>query len=313
MTETGTVTGSSDDLVVDVSRCLRMRYSASSCSRCIDICPHGAVNRAGNLTIDHKRCRGCLLCTTVCPAGALEQAGDFSACLTQLAKVPEPVLGCIRTKIHSNATLACLGGLSEEHLLALSHAFEGSLTLNLSRCGDCPNIPIVPQLRHRLAALSDGGMANSNCRIDLVESAQDIHHRDESVDRRSFFTSFRTSLFSSAAVILSASSEQSERRTEYAGKRVPLRRALLNKTRLKLSVELSELTKNYFDSSIAFKENCTKCHGCVAVCPTGALTSDLPDTLPVIDPLICTGCRLCQEFCMDRAVRISPHTPESSA
>lgn len=307
MTDRKPVTGSRDDLVVDASRCLKMRFSESSCQRCVDSCPHGAVSLDGFLAINPNHCSGCLLCTAVCPVGALEQSSDFSACLAQLSKVPAPVLGCIRTKEKSNATLACLGGLSEEHLLSLCHALEGKLTLNLSLCGDCHNNRMVSPLRQRIAALSDAGLFQGNCRIELVESVQNIHHRDESVDRRSFFKSFRTSLFTSAAAILSTThNEQAERRSEYAGKRVPLRRELLNKTRSKISGEFSGLLGKHFDSCVSFEENCTKCQGCVAICPTGALKADLPDTFPIIEHLLCTGCGLCREFCLDGAIRVSP-------
>jgi len=90
--------GSRDDLIIDASRCLRMRFSESSCRHCVDICPHGAVILDSALTINPDQCHGCMLCTSVCPAGALEQNCDFHACLAKLAKVSEPILGCIRTK-----------------------------------------------------------------------------------------------------------------------------------------------------------------------------------------------------------------------
>lgn len=290
--------------MVDASRCLRMRFSESSCRRCADICPHGAVTLDGGLTINPNHCCGCLLCTSVCPAGALEQCNDFPACLAQLSRVPEPILGCIRTKERSNATLACLGGLSEEHLMALYHTLAGRLTLNLSLCGDCPNNPMLTRLRQRLDALSEAGLADSGCRIVIAESAQDISYRDESVDRRSFFKSFRNSLFKSAAIILSATNEQTERRTEYAGKRLPVRRELLNSTKNKLSRELVVRIRKHFDWCVSFDDTCTRCQGCVAICPTGALQTELSDMPPTFDQLLCTGCGLCREFCLDGALRV---------
>lgn len=295
--------------MVDASRCLRMRFNESGCRRCADICPHGAVTLDGGLFIHPEQCRGCLLCTSVCPVGALEQNSDFAACLVQLSRVAEPVLGCIRTKEHSNATMACLGGLSEEHLLALHHSLAGRLTLNLSVCSDCPNYPMIAKLRLQMDTLSASGLACGSCCLDIAESAQEIHYRGESVDRRSFFKSFRSALFSSAAVVLSTGKEQTERRTEYAGKRVPFRRELLNRTRDKLPLELSALTRKHFDSSISFDEGCTTCQGCVAICPTGALKTDLADAPPIFDLRSCTGCGLCREFCLDGALRISGGKP----
>lgn len=310
MPEDITLTGSRNDLVVDSSRCLRMRFSESSCRHCIDICPHGAVTLDSGLSINPQQCRGCLLCTSVCPVGALEQSNDFTNSLAQLSRVPEPVLGCIRTKETANATVACLGGLSKEHLLALYHSFTGRLTLNLSLCGDCPNNTMITELKQRLEGISRAGLSCSGCRIVITESTKDIHYRDESVDRRNFFKSFSNVLFKNAAAMLSATNEKSEQCTEYAGKRVPGRRKLLNSSRSKLTQELLCQVQKHFDFCVSFENSCTKCQGCVAICPTGALKTEQLNLVPTFDYLLCTGCGLCQEFCLDKAVRVSSGNSE---
>lgn len=304
MPERRSATGSRGDLAVDVSRCQRMRFRASSCQRCLDLCPHGALTFANGLAIDAEKCRGCLLCTTVCPVGALEPRSDFSLCLAQLARVPDPVLGCIRTKDCSNATLSCLGGLAEEHLLLLYHTLTGRLTLNLSQCADCLNKPMIALLRQRLDAIFTAGLSGSYCSIVIVELLQDIHYCDESVDRRSFLKSCRNYLFKSADIILSPTQEESPRRSKYAEKRLPVRRELLNRTKNRSSQELEVRIGEYFDASTVFAETCTSCQGCVAICPTGALQAGLAETPPTFIQQLCTGCGLCSEFCLDGAVRV---------
>ena len=304
MADTGTATGR-DALNIDSSRCLRMRFSASSCRHCTDICPHGAATLDNGLSLDSEQCRGCLLCTAVCPTGALEQKTDFSLCLTQLSRVPEPVLGCTRTREHSNAALACLGGLSEEHLLTLSHSLSGELTLNLSLCEECANKDMLPFLRKRLDALSKAGLSDGGCHIVPAESVADLRYRDESLDRRSFFKSFRKSLFMSAAAIVSSTSEQTAKQTPYGEKRLPARRELLNRIRKDLSPEVAPCALVHFDSQADFNDNCTACQACVSICPTGALQTEPIDASPIFDRLLCTGCGLCAEFCLDGALRIS--------
>lgn len=308
MAESPLPTGSRDDLRIEASRCLRMRFSASSCRRCADICPHGAVNLNGGFSIDADRCRGCLLCTTVCPSGALEHNCDFSARTAPLARVPEPVLGCFRTKERSHAALPCLGGLSEEHLLTLCHTLAGKLILNLAPCSDCPNGIMIPQLRHRLMILTEAGLLAGGCRIVIAEATADIHFSDEAINRRGFFKSLRGSLFQSAALILSGSAEQNERRSDYAGKRVPERRELLNLLVGRLSPELEKLVRNRYDRRITISGDCTSCQGCVAICPTGALLTDSHDEPPRFDFRRCTGCDLCLEFCVDGALKLCAST-----
>lgn len=305
MADNKIVAGGRDDLDIDSSRCMRMRFSESGCRRCMEICPHGAVTLDSGLAIRSDLCRGCLLCTAVCPVGALEQRMDFAAILLQLSRVPEPVLGCVRTTERSHASLSCLGGLAEEHLLTLFHTVPGRLTLNLSLCADCPNSPVIPSLKQRLDAIANAGSRLGGCRAVIAESVQELHYRDESVDRRSFFKSFGHALLKNAQIILSSTDDQHKPQTEYALKRVPIRRELLNKTRAGLSRELADRVREHFDSCVSFDENCTRCHGCVAICPTAALQTDLTDTLPKFDQLLCTGCGLCEEFCLDGAVRIS--------
>lgn len=304
MADSSPVTGSRSDLVLDTSRCLRMRFSESACRRCASICLHGAVALEAGLSVDERKCRGCLLCTAVCPAGALEANDDFSASLARISGLSEAVLGCIRTREQSNAIVACLGALSAEHLLALCHSTAGSLTLNLSLCGDCPNHAVAAELKHRLDAISVAGLTCGSCRVDFAESGQAIRYRDESVDRRSFFKSFGKALFKSADMVLSGTGEDSERHTGYAEKRLPYRRMLLDSTRKKLSRELLVISQHHFDTNVLVSDACTMCQGCVAICPTGAMMTGDSDLPPIFDQSLCTGCGLCCEFCMDGALTI---------
>lgn len=290
------------DLLIDGSRCLRMRFSESSCRRCSDACPYGAISLDGTLSVDPVLCTGCLGCTVSCPSGAFEQAGDFCALVAQLSRVPDPVLGCDRTRDNAHATVACLGGLAEEHLVALSHTLSGKVTLNLTCCGDCPNDGIVSQLLQRLHHLAEAELFDSGSRIVLAESPADLGFTEESVDRRSFFKAFRNSIFKSAALVLSSTGERAERRTEYSRKRVPIRRAILSDLRKGFSPSIEERLRQRFDSQISFNSSCTSCQGCVAICPTGALQAAQPEQSPAFNAALCTGCGLCGEFCMDGAV-----------
>lgn len=297
--------GSSDDLRMDPSRCSRMRFCESGCRRCLEICPRDAIALEGALSVDPQRCSGCLLCTAACPTGALEQGVDFHACLTRLSRVPDPVLGCSRTGDKANATVTCLGGLAEEHLVALSHTLSGKVTLNLTNCGDCPNGGMVSHLLERLHDLAEAALFDSNSRIVLAQTEADLTFTEEGVGRRGFFKAFRNSIFKSASVVLSSSAgERAETRLQYSSKRLPAGRSLLSELRKGIAPAMEKRIRNHFDFQVSFNDGCTHCHGCVAICPTAALRTDQPERPPAFSDGLCTGCGLCEEFCLDGALSV---------
>lgn len=73
----------------DASKCAHSRNSLNGCSRCLDVCPAGAITSAGDtVEIDPAICGGCGYCGAVCPSGAaqtaLPPADTFMQQMTQL-------------------------------------------------------------------------------------------------------------------------------------------------------------------------------------------------------------------------------------
>ena len=55
--------------------CAHSRSRIIGCTRCLDVCPTGAISPAGNrVAIDPYVCAGCGSCASVCPTGAAEYA-----------------------------------------------------------------------------------------------------------------------------------------------------------------------------------------------------------------------------------------------
>ncbi|MGC6453690.1 MAG: 4Fe-4S dicluster domain-containing protein [Candidatus Puniceispirillaceae bacterium] len=57
----------------DADLCAHSRNSLSGCSRCLDVCPAGAITSIGDtVDIDPAICGGCGFCGAVCPSGAAQ-------------------------------------------------------------------------------------------------------------------------------------------------------------------------------------------------------------------------------------------------
>src|SRR4029079_1414094 len=57
------------------SLCAHSRSSITGCTRCLDLCPAGAITPDGNaVAIDANVCAGCGSCASVCPTGAASYA-----------------------------------------------------------------------------------------------------------------------------------------------------------------------------------------------------------------------------------------------
>lgn len=73
----------------DENLCAHSRNSLVGCSRCLDVCPAGAITVAGDhVAIDAGICGGCGMCGAVCPSGAAQTAFPaIDTSLTSLANL----------------------------------------------------------------------------------------------------------------------------------------------------------------------------------------------------------------------------------
>lgn len=299
-------------LTVATSRCLRMRYAESGCARCATICPASAVSLEDGLELLERNCNGCLACTTVCPSGALETQADFSRLIAALASHPFPVLvvGCGKGGASVHHRLPCLGMLSSEHLLALYAAGGAVVQLDAAGCGGCPAGTMLSGLEARLRETGESCGLPLGERVRVVTDGREIDFREEALDRRGFFQSFRKLAFQGIATALAPSSTERQP-LSYMDKSLPVRRGVLNAAIASLPGESAATVRKAFSFSLGFGGACDGCLGCVRACPTEALAEPDGDSAeetrpPLFDPARCSGCGLCAEFCLSGAIRLEP-------
>ncbi|MGA7803777.1 4Fe-4S dicluster domain-containing protein [Bradyrhizobium sp.] len=59
----------------DAGRCAHSRSQVTGCTRCLDLCPTGAITPAGDhVAVDANICAGCGQCAAACPTGAASYA-----------------------------------------------------------------------------------------------------------------------------------------------------------------------------------------------------------------------------------------------
>ena len=91
---------------------------------------------------------------------------------------------------------------------------------------------------------------------------------------------------------------------DYSSKMIPQRYRLLEAALARVTPDRARIIGDVFHFRMELSMSCEGCFGCVAVCPTGALESSSP--LPRLNEAACTGCELCNEFCLNDAMRIYP-------
>lgn len=303
--------GSAKSIGTDRSRCLRMRYNRNSCSECISICRSGAITIDEDVHIISENCSECMLCVSACPSDCFEIEGlDFYSLIGRLRKilstVSSPVLGCAARENNAcHIKTACLGLLSEEHLIAFSVFIDNTLQIDLTGCADCRNGFIVDVLKKRIKSIETKTSIMISNRIKFVDKKADLKFQEMAYDRRGFFKAIKNMTFKHTARLFD-NDDSGEELQSYSTKKLPLKRDLLNRIiKVLPEEEYKTLLKRYF-YLVTVTEDCNNCFACIGMCPTGALKiegdEDRRDLF--FSSSLCNGCGLCENFCIKKSVRI---------
>lgn len=304
-------------VAVDSALCAHGRNTRTGCTRCLDVCPTGAVTSAGDwVAIDPHVCAGCGSCTSVCPTGAVRYALPPAATVLERLRTlvsiyrkaggVTPVL-LVHDQRHGDAVIAAMarhGRGLPAHVLPFAvnevtqlgfDTFATALAYGVTHI----RVLLGPMNHGELAGLTDqialteavcAGLGHGPGRIEVIDAVD-----PDTVEAALYGLTPET--LPAGPLFL-----------PMGGKRTIIQMALrqLHKT-APAPVDVLPLPAGApFGSVVVDAAGCTLCLSCVGACPTGALR-DNPDK-PALSFVqeSCVQCGLCRITCPEKVVTLVP-------
>jgi ferredoxin len=298
--------------------CAHSRNHKTGCTRCLDLCPAGAIAPAGeSVAIDAEICAGCGQCAAACPTGAASYA----------LPAVESLARRLRTAIRA---WYAAGGKSAPVILLHDEDHGAALIDASARFGRGLPADVIPLLvneatqvgpeliaaalawgaggirilgrerpRHDIAGLHDtlalmadilASTGHSGEAVSLIQT-DDPDVLEAALYRPVFSVPATCSSFlppDDKRGLLTAAMLELNRHAPAPAETIPLPQGAP------------------FGAVVLDIQACTLCHACVGVCPTGAL-SDSPD-VPMLrfSESACVQCGLCAATCPESAITLAP-------
>ena len=287
---------------VEPALCAHSRAEQTGCTRCLDLCPTGAIVPAGeHVTVDPMICAGCGACSSVCPSGAI--AYDAPPVDDTFRRIE--VLARTFRMLGADPTLL----VHDEHgreMIALAARHGRGLPAHAVPL----ELPALAAFGHAeaLAALGSGF-----ARVDILPGPRT--ERDPLLAQ----IALANALAGREAVRLLDAAEPDALEAET---RAPAPAAVaepilpLGTRRQVTRVAAAALHDGApvlplpegapYGAVLLDRDACTLCLACVSLCPSGALLDnpDRPEVRFVEDA--CLQCGLCANICPEDAIALEP-------
>jgi ferredoxin len=296
--------------------CAHSRSRIVGCSRCLDLCPTGAIEPAGDyVAIDANICAGCGQCAAVCPTGAA--AYTFHP--------PDTLMRKLRTML---TVYRVAGGL---HPILLLHDSEhgGALIDALARHGDGLPANVLPLAVNEVAqvgleaiaaAFAYGASAvrfllRAKPRHDITGLTKTIALAEPILTALGFGSvatietddpdAFGVAL---AAIEVHVPSPRPASFLPVGQKREVMRLALRElHSAAPTPIDVVTLPEGAPFGAVEIDVvGCNLCLSCVAACPTGALGDDPERPLLRFAEDACVQCGLCKATCPEKVISLKP-------
>lgn len=302
----------------DGALCAHSRSRITGCTRCLDLCPAGAISPAGDhVAIDPAICGGCGQCSAACPTGAV--AYDFPSTGHLLAQV-RALLTTYRAAGGERAVLLLHDGEHGVDLIEAAARYSSGLPANVLplQVNEVTEIGI-----ETIAAAMAYGAAHVRLllrdkpRHDPAGLRQTLSLADPILSALGFGEAAAGTIETDDPDVMIEALQglppatPSPRPASFVasgGKREILRLALRELHRVAPTpidtVALPERAP--FGRVKIDAAGCTLCLSCVSACPTSALTAGEDRPLLRFDESLCVQCGLCRATCPEKVVTLEP-------
>ncbi len=303
--------------------CAHSRSRITGCTRCLDVCPTGAISPAGDtVAIDANICAGCGGCASVCPTGAASYA------LPSADQLMRKLRTILRTYAEAGGTDAILLFHDAPHGEPLIDA--------LARFGDGLPARVIPVLVNEVTQIGieqvAAAFAYGAAGIALLSSAKPKHDllplqrladlagallpglgyaaeavaRIETDDPDALLAGLRA--MPGGIKTGGVKSREPASFLPMGGKRQVMMLALREWQRhAPLQPERIALPQGSPFGAVQVKaEGCTLCLACVSACPVSALSANPDQPQLRFQEDLCVQCGLCQATCPEKVITLAP-------
>ena len=300
------------------SLCAHSRSSITGCTRCLDLCPTGAITPNGNaVAIDANVCAGCGSCASVCPTGAASYALPSADALMRRLRT---LLQTYRKAGGSDAIVLFHDGEHGEEIIDALARFGAGLPANVLPLRVNEVTQLGPEMLAAAFAYGASGVAiatRARQRHDITALRRAVETSDSVISALGFGTGLVRIIETDDPEQLRATLDAAPRgiTTQKPAGFVPrgAKRGVLETIfrELRLAaptpIDVVPLAPGAPFGLVKLDvEGCTLCHACVTACPTGAL-SDNPDRAMLrFTESLCVQCGLCESTCPEKVITIEP-------
>jgi ferredoxin len=306
----------------DESICAHSRSTKTGCTRCLDVCPAGAITSAGdNVAFDPVICGGCGSCAAVCPTGAASYA------------MPQrmDLIGRINTLV---STYLSAGGKSPE-ILVHDNSFGMELMSMSARFGRGLPTHVLPLGVNEITQIGhDAMLAMFAAGVSRIHLLANPARRDElagSEAQAELAHAFASGLGMTCMVniICDADPDALEAAVWNATPAPVLKSHTVSGVGSKRDVTRTVLGVLHGDASapdvIELPEGapygqilvdtsaCTLCQACVGACPVNAIGDNADKPQLNFTEAACVQCGLCRTTCPEGAITLEPRYNFSAA